>query len=238
MILADADHGVASQTSVLFLPASSPAKAAGLNINRFVQMALVERIVSEVGSALVDLGTQTKSFGPGDAGTVVLVTGCRGRVGCSTVALALATAMAGSESVLVLDGDLERLGLSNGLEIAAVAGWEDVVRGIESPEEPLLSIGPPPGLAFLPLRRPVADPDELLATSSLLEWQAGLRRDYDVVIVDGGSVWDSGVRWAPWVDVAVVVADCGQKLADDWARAWDRLEESGTSVMGIVETMG
>ena len=65
---------------------------------------------------------------------------------------------------------------------------------------------------------------------------AALRREHRLVVIDGGSVWEAGARWAPWVDTAVVVCDSREAGGDEWAAAWDRLEEGGTHVLGIIES--
>src|SRR5262249_48881616 len=138
--------------------------------------------------------------------------------------------------VLLIDGDLDTRGLSIRMNEPPEAGWEDVVQGFCPPDQAVYSIEPPPGFAFLPLRETEPDPVHLLGQPALPEWQNQLRYDYDLILIDGGSVARSGVQWAPWVDVALVVCDANQKLAGDWALGWDRLEEGGAAVMGIIET--
>ena len=226
------------ETFVRFVPPSGPASPPFPKAVPFAGLALVERVVREVGPGLEDLARRVRHYAPAGAGAVALLTGCRRCVGCSTVAVALATVAAEERSVLLVDGDLVRRGLSARLENPPVTGWEDCFGQAGTFQEALQPITARPGLAFLPLREPVADPAGLLAGPALVEWQARLRQDYNLIVVDGGSVWEAGACWGPWADAALIVCDSGQKLADDWALGWDRLEETGTHVLGIVETMG
>jgi Mrp family chromosome partitioning ATPase len=57
-----------------------------------------------------------------------------------------------------------------------------------------------------------------------------------MVFLDGGSVESGAVQWAPWVDAVLIVSDPSRAAGRDWTNSWDRFEESGTHVLGIVET--
>jgi Mrp family chromosome partitioning ATPase len=202
----------------------------------FADFHLAERIVRELGQALSDLAWRARQFGRTDRGACVLVTGNQRGTGCTTVALALAAAAAVDQSVLLIDGDLETRGLSARMTEPPEAGWEDAFQGYCPLDHVVHSIEPSPGFAFVPLRRTATDPALLLAQSARSAWHSQLRSDYDLILIDGGSVWNAGALWAPWVDVALVVCDANHKLSNDWALGWDRLEEGGTAVLGIVET--
>jgi receptor protein-tyrosine kinase len=151
------------------------------------------------------------------------------------VALALAAA---GQQVLLLDGDLGKPTLASLTGIRPPFSWAESLRGRCTPEEAMCRYEAAGGMRFLALREPEAVPEELWSHPSLPEWLDQLRRDYGLIVVDGGSVWTSGARWAPWCDLAVVVCDSGRSAADEWAQAWDRLEEGGAHVLGIVETFG
>jgi Mrp family chromosome partitioning ATPase len=150
-----------------------------------------------------------------------MLAGCRRGVGCTTLALALARAAARTHAVLLLDGDLQQSGLE---ERSVAPSWpsHDVSEG----------------LAFPSLRYAAAPRERLLDATALRAWQARLRQDYALSVLDGGSVWESAERWAPWVDAVLLVCDAGQKWTGDWARASDRLEDCGVHVLGLVETFG
>jgi Mrp family chromosome partitioning ATPase len=157
-------------------------------------------------------------------------------VGCTTVALALALAGAREHATAIIDGDLENRILSTYLGGAVEFGWDDAVLDGYSLEKTVQQHERTPGVAILPLRQPTLQPAGLFAQFGKKENRNSLRENYALIVVDGGPVWDSGVNWAPWVDVAMVVCDSEQKLAEDWAPGWDVLEESGAQVVGIVET--
>jgi Mrp family chromosome partitioning ATPase len=144
-------------------------------------------------------------------------------------------AAAAERSVMLIDVDLSSPGLAGAVGVECQAGWDDSIRGGRALRETLRHVDPNEVVACLPLAQPVDRPDELLGHPALPDWLGGLRQEYGLILLDGGSVWDSGARWAPWVDVALVVCDGGRTVADEWAQAWDRLEEGGTHVLGIVE---
>lgn len=203
----------------------------------FGSPSLVDRIVREMGPSLTDLARRIRRDSPTHEGAIVLLTGCRRGVGCTTVAQALARAAAAEQAILLIDGDLEEPGLSARLEDRPPVGWDSALRGLCPLEQVLVREADPP-LTLLPLSQTAAALSGLLAYPALARWQASFRRDFDLVVLDGGAVWDGGAAWAPWVDMALVVCDSGDKLAEDWAKAWDRLEEAGTHVLGIIETLG
>ena len=200
--------------------------------------ALVDRIVQELGPDLVRVARRARALGPATEGTIILLTGCRRGVGCTTVALALAQAAAADQAVLLIDGDQAQPGLAIALGFAPSWGWDDALGESDSFDEAFHSIDAAPQLTLLPRRRSPADSAKLLADPAFGAAHSRLRQAFGLVVLDGGSVWDGGAAWAPWADVALVVCDSGNKLADDWARAWDRLEAGGTRVLGIIETLG
>jgi Mrp family chromosome partitioning ATPase len=227
----EAISSVAPESSVAFIPAETAPAPAGAGL------ALVDRMVQAIGRPLEELARRTRRVGPADQGAVVLLTGCRRGIGCTTVSLALATAAARDQAVLLIDGDLVERGLSVQLGLPAGFGWEDALADRCTLDEALHPAGPQAGWPVLPLRQTTPDPSDLLSHPVLAVWPTQLRRDYDLVFIDGGSVWDGGAAWAALADVVLMVCDSGQQLADDWAHGWDRLEESGAYVLGIVETL-
>jgi Mrp family chromosome partitioning ATPase len=78
--------------------------------------------------------------------------------------------------------------------------------------------------------------DVLLHEARVPRLIADLRGDFDLIVIDGGTVHDAGHHWAPWVDAALLVCDASQSRSAEWASAWDLLEEKGTHVLGVIET--
>jgi Mrp family chromosome partitioning ATPase len=198
---------------------------------------LVDRIVQELGPELARVARRAGGVGPTTEGTAVLLTGCRRGVGCTTLALALARVAAADRSVLLIDGDQTRPGLAAALGCSPGRGWDDALAEFGSLDEAFQPLFSTPPLTVLPRHRPMAESASLLAEPAFRDAYGRLRRGYDLLVLDGGSVWHGGADWAPWADVALVVCDSGNKLADDWARAWDRLEAGGTRVLGIIEIL-
>jgi Mrp family chromosome partitioning ATPase len=228
----------AEGTSVTFVPLQNPPAPVFPGVVDFSNLPVLEHIVQERGRSLVDLARRIQRVGPAAGGTVALVSGCRRFAGTTTVTLALAAMAAGERSVLVLDGHLQQPSLARILDLRPTFSWDDALRGRIDLEDAMHPLGPIGALSLLPLRQPILFPDDLLSHPGLAGWLARLRREFRLIVVDGGPAGECGWGWAPWVDSAIVVCDSTRSAADEWARAWDRLEEGGTNVLGIVETFG
>jgi Mrp family chromosome partitioning ATPase len=201
----------------------------------FKKQPLVDQVVKELGPGLRDLIRRAERVGPPAGGMIVLLTGCRPEAGCTTIAAALAAVGAANHSTLLVDGNLARPALAALAGLRPRFGWEEVIEGRCSIEQALHSLDPDEQVPCLLLKGPLSNAEYHLPGSPQ-QWLSELRESYNLIVVDGGSVWESGAAWAPWVDAALVVCDSGRTLADEWARAWDRLEEAGCHVLGIVET--
>ncbi len=223
-------------TGVTFVPAPSARRGPFRVPKYFGHLPLLYRIITELGSPLADLAARARRLGPVTAGTVILLTGCRRGVGCTTMAVTLAAAAAAEAPLLLVDGDLDEPRLAPLLDVRASLGWDEALRSGRPYTRALYPLDAAQRLNVLPLKDKVAAPEETAADPDLTDWLTSFRRDYSLIVVDGGSVWESGTLWAPRADVAIVVCDSGRRLADEWARAWDRLEERGTHVLGVIET--
>ena len=228
-----AEAEVASVAFVPLLEERLPSCRAGTELSG---LPLVSKLLAEMGQPLADLARRVRRAGPFEGAAVVLLAGCRREAGCSILAAALAAAAARERAVLLIDADLSRPGLSASLGATRRAGWEEAVRGRCSFEEPVQHPDEAGILSFLPLRQPVADPEGLLRQPVLPSWLARLRREYGLIVLDGGSVEETAPGWAPLADGALLICDARRTSASEWAAAWDRLEQAGTSVLGIVET--
>jgi Mrp family chromosome partitioning ATPase len=220
-------------TSISFVPWQRGSTAARLRVPEPLTNPFLTACLRRLQSSLEELAGRICSAGPAQTGTIVLTTGCQRGAGCSMVSLALAAASAAQRSTLLIDGDLGRTGLST------IIGGKDRTEGWETHNGPVEVDWKAAGagiLSFLPLARPVLERDQLFARPELPAWLARLRQGYGLMIVDGGPALDLGARWAAWADVAILVCDSARRASEDWATAWDRLEEAGTRVLGIVET--
>jgi Mrp family chromosome partitioning ATPase len=193
-------------------------------------------MVGELGHSLEDVTRRVERLGPVSKGTVVLLTGCRRSAGCTVTAAALATAAAACRSVLLIDGDMSKPGLAEAAGLRPAFGWDEAVFRLCPLDQVIRHLDAGQQVPCLPLRQSVVRPEDLLTQAASQQWLARLRDEYRLIVIDGGAVGQSGALWAPYVDAALVVCDSGRTLADEWARAWDRLEEGGTHVLGIIET--
>lgn len=202
----------------------------------FAVPAVVDQIVERLHQPLAKLVQRIRHIGPAGGGAMVLVTGCQRGMGSSTLALALARVAAEQKRVLLIDADMEDPETSRRLSPQPECGWEEALHGLCSFERPLRFLDAKRRLGFLPLKQPVANPAALLVKPALRVWLPQLRQEYNFIVVDGGSVFDTGNKLASWVDAALLVCDARTTGKNDRAAAWDALEEGGAHVLGIVET--
>ena len=219
-------------TSVSFVPLNrtrepSPARPVS-QCGSFV----ANQIIDELHQPLAELARRIQRVGAVSGGTVVLLTGSSRGVGCTTVALALSLVSAAERRTLLVDADLHEPRLASMFGLRPQLSWEQVV-GVGSLNQALQELQSP-GLSILAVKAPARP--TALSRSCAIECLTRLRQEFSLIVLDGGAVWDSGTQWSPLVDVALVVCDSGRKVGDEWAGAWDRLEEAGTQVLGIVET--
>jgi hypothetical protein len=90
----------------------------------------------------------------------------------------------------------------------------------------------------LPLRRPVARPREFLAAPAWSTTLGRLRRDFDLVLIDGGPLFAGLSTPNPprSVDAAILVHNrtlTGQRAL---LRAREALEGAGIPLLGLAET--
>lgn len=233
-------HAVAAAApaSIEFVPFSSrPADACPPQVP-FDTHPLIQQIVTELGRPLAELAGRLRRLGPGSGGTIVLLAGCQRAVGCTTVAAALARSAARDHEVLLVDGDLHQPGLARLAGIEPALTWEGILERDDSFPPTFLKAPAAQTFQVLAMRSPAAAPEELINRPEMARLLARWRSEYNLIVLDGGSVWESGRLWGRQADIAIVVCDAGRTLADEWSRAWDSLEEAGTHVMGMIETFG
>jgi Mrp family chromosome partitioning ATPase len=221
--------------TVTFVPLPEPAAVRARAPLSLTGPPLAERLLHELGPSFTDLAASACGANLADEGSVVLLTGGRPGAGCSTIAWTLARAAAEQGPVLLMDGDLSGRGLSKLGEGSDGFGWTDALQGLGPFDQALRQVAGH-DLAFLPLREPNAERDLILSHAALPLWLARLRREFRLIVLDGGPLAEGGAGWARWVDAALLVCDAGQTSAGERAQGWDQLEAGGTHVLGIVET--
>lgn len=168
----------------------------------------------------------------------VLFTSCHRAEGRTTLVLTLARALARRPGrTLIVDADLNGPMIARALELHPTIDLEDVVEEGGALSDALIE-APDDHLTFFPLRAPAAHPRELLTGSSWSSIAMRLRRDFELVLVDGGPIFNGlGVEPAPrGMDAAVLVRNpdvTGEKVV---ARACDVLRSAGIALLGVAET--
>ncbi|MFO0910695.1 MAG: cobalamin biosynthesis protein CobQ [Isosphaeraceae bacterium] len=169
---------------------------------------------------------------------VLLFTSCHRAEGRTTLLLTLARALSrrGGRTLLV-DADLAAPLLARQLGVKVAVGLDDVVERGHALTDALVE-APADRLTLLPLRRPVAQPRAFLANPAWTCTLARVRRDFDLVLVDGSPVFSglsAAVLHRP-VDAAVLVTSRAVSSARRVAQAREVLDAGGIRVLGVAET--
>jgi protein-tyrosine kinase len=167
-----------------------------------------------------------------------LFTGCHRAEGRTTLVLTLARALARHPCRTVLvDADLTGPMLARLLGLRPEVGLDDVVEGGHALDDALVD-APDDHLAVLPIRSAVARPRDFLAAPAWACTLARLRREFDLIILDGGPMF-AGLNAAVLhrsVDAAVLVYHRGFTGERALLRAREVLEAGGVPLLGLAET--
>lgn len=169
---------------------------------------------------------------------VLLFTSCHRAEGRTTLVLTLARALARHPGrTLMVDADLSGPMLARQLGLRPHVGLDDVVeKGIALGEA--LGDSPDDHLAVLPLRAAVARPREFLALPAWSCLMARLRREFDLVLLDGSPLF-TGLSAAVLhrsVDAAILVHNRSLTGERALVRAQEVLEGGGIPLLGLAET--
>jgi Mrp family chromosome partitioning ATPase len=169
---------------------------------------------------------------------VLLFTSCHRAEGRTTLVLTLARALARRPGrTLLVDADLTGPMLARQLGLRPRIGLDDVVDEGHALTDALIE-APDDNLAILPLRAPVGHPRDFLESSAWSCALARLRREYDLVLLDGSPLF-TGFSVAALhrsVDAAVLVHSRALTGERALLRARDVLEEGGVPLLGVAET--
>ncbi len=169
---------------------------------------------------------------------VLLFTSCHRAEGRTTLVLTLARALArrGGRTLLV-DADLTGPMLSRSLGLRPSVGLDDVVEEGHALADAIQS-APDDHLWVLPLRSPVSRPREFLASPSWSCAMARLRREFDLVLLDGSPMF-TGLSAAVLhrsVEAAVLVHNRSMTGERSLLRAREVLDSGGVPLLGLAET--
>jgi protein-tyrosine kinase len=167
-----------------------------------------------------------------------LFTSCHRAEGRSTLVLTLARALARQPmNTLVVDADLTGPMIARLLGLRPVVGLDDVVERGRALSDALIDARDD-HLGILPLRSAVARPRDFLSNPAWTCTMARLRREFDLILVDGGPLF-TGLSAAVLhrsVDAAVLVHNRGMTGERSVVRAREVLEAGGVPLLGLAET--
>ena len=169
---------------------------------------------------------------------VVLFTSCHRAEGRTTLVLTLARALARHPlRTLVVDADLTGPMVARHLGLRPEVGLDDVVESGLALSDALIDARDD-HLGILPMRSAVARPRDFLASPAWTCTLARLRREFDLILVDGGPLF-TGLSAAVLhrsVDAAVLVSHRGMTGERAVLRAREVLEAGGVPLLGLAET--
>jgi protein-tyrosine kinase len=169
---------------------------------------------------------------------VLLFTSCHRAEGRTTLVLTLARALARRPGRTVLvDADLTGPMLSHALGLHPEFGLDDVVEEGRALADALFHAADD-HLWILPLRAAAARPREFLASPGWSCTMAKLRREFDLVLVDGSPIF-TGLSAAVLhrsVDAAVLVHNRSMTGERSLLRAREVLDAGGIPLLGLAET--
>jgi protein-tyrosine kinase len=169
---------------------------------------------------------------------VLLFTSCHRAEGRTTLVLTLARALARRPGrTLLVDADLTGPMLARQLGLRPDVGLDDVIDDGFALADALLE-APDDHLSLLPLRAPVARPRDFLSSPAWSIVLARLRREFDLVLLDGSPLF-SGLSAAVLhrsVDAAVLVHNRSLTGERALVRAREVLDAGGVPLLGLAET--
>ncbi len=222
-------------------PGPQPEKHSTARLDTSVALewpSVVLELERAIGDRFEQLAETVDQARATSGARVLLFTSCHRAEGRTTLVLALARALARRPiRTLIVDADLTGPMIARLLGIRPVVGIEDVVESSASLSDAIVHAADD-NLAVLPLRSAIARPREFLSSAGWSCTLARLRREYDLVVLDGGPLF-MGFSVAPVhraVDAAILVrrpGSCGERSLD---RACDTLAASGIRLLGLADT--
>jgi protein-tyrosine kinase len=168
----------------------------------------------------------------------ILFTSCHRAEGRTTLVLTLARALSRhSLRTLIVDGDLTGPMVARLLGLRPQVGLDDVVEDGKALADALID-APDDHLAILPMRTAVSRPRDFLASPAWTCTLAKLRREFDLILLDGGPLFTglSAALLHRSVDAAVLVHHKGMTGERAVLRAREVLEAGGIPLLGLAET--
>jgi Mrp family chromosome partitioning ATPase len=169
---------------------------------------------------------------------VILFTSCHRAEGRTTLVLTLARALSRHPCrTLLVDADLTGPMLARLLGLRPEVGLDDVVESGLALSDALIDASDD-HLGVLPMRSALTRPRDFLTSPAWTCILARLRREYDLILVDGGPLFNglSATVMHRSVDVAVLVHHRGVTGERAILRAREVLDAGGVPLLGLAET--
>lgn len=200
--------------------------------------AVVLGLERDCGDRFDDLATALIEIHRQSDVRAILFTSCHRAEGRTTLVLALARALARHPvRTALVDADLAGPMIARLLGLRPELGLEDVVEGGHALADALIDAADD-HLTVLPIRSAVARPRDLLASPAWSATLARLRRDHDLILLDGGPLFN-GLSASPIhrdADAAVLVYHRELTTPRTLARARETLGSAGIPLLGLAET--
>jgi capsular exopolysaccharide synthesis family protein len=198
---------------------------------------LLEQPYSPQAEAIRGLHASILSSRNGRTPQVVLVVSSLPNEGKTTIAVALAAALAQHSRVCLIDTDLRKPGVGQALGIPAEEGLAEVLAGSAVPEEIMVTDPSSPNLSAILAGLIHHDPAAALNSARMRKLLADLRQAYDFVIIDSAPVLAyADIRIiSPMADGVVLVARSGITTREAMARTKEILAEiQGAPILNVV----
>jgi protein-tyrosine kinase len=169
---------------------------------------------------------------------VILFTSCHRAEGRTTLVLTLARCLSRLPlRSVVVDADLTGPMVARLLGLRPEVGLEDVVEYGQALSDSLIDAADD-HLVVLPMRSAVNRPRDFLASPAWTCTLARLRREFDLILIDGGPLFTglSAAVLHRCVDAAVLVHHRGMTGERAVLRAREVLEAGGVPLLGLAET--
>jgi protein-tyrosine kinase len=169
---------------------------------------------------------------------VILFTSCHRAEGRTTLVLTLARALSRHPCrTLLVDADLTGPMLARLLGLRPDVGLDDVVESGQALSDALIDAADD-HLGILPMRSALTRPRDFLTSPAWTCVLARLRREYDLILVDGGPLFNglSATVMHRSVDAGVLVHHRGVTGERAIIRAREVLDAGGVPLLGLAET--
>jgi Mrp family chromosome partitioning ATPase len=206
--------------------------------NAVVIPKVVQMILNDCGDHWYHLARSLQERSMTAGLRTVLVTGSLHGEGYTTIAIAMAVAMAEytNRKVLLLDADFSSPQIARRLGLTHRLGLEQVIlEGL--PIDQALVASRRPAMSILPLVDGFEYPGLLANNSRLGAVMENLRSHFDIIIVDGGSVFAgrSPTPMVAGIDAAMIVRNPEKSSENLLDQLDEYLKDKGISSLGVIE---